>query len=73
MIRRHVVTTRLRDRTIFLYNQRLDTVMRDDIAKATGLSRTWLFAFGRGEMSHPCVNNVECLYEYLTGTKLVIL
>lgn len=61
------MTTRLRDRTIRLYNQQLHTLNRDEIAKATGLSRTWLFHFGRGEITHPSVNHVECLYVYLAG------
>lgn len=69
--RRLPTTTRLRDVTIALYNQRLSPDMnRDDIARATGLSRTWLLYFGRGTLTTPSVNNVECLYEFLTGRSI---
>lgn len=67
MHRRLPATTRLRDRTIKLYNQHLDVYTREEVAKATGLSKTWLHHFGRGMLTHPSVNNVECLYVYLTG------
>lgn len=70
MHRRLPPTTRLRDTTISLYNQHLDVYSRDEVAKATGLSRTWLFNFGAGVLTHPSVNNVECLYEYLTGRQI---
>ncbi len=70
MSRRLPPTTRLRDRTITLYNQRLTWSTRDTIARATGLSKTWLHNFGMGSLTHPSVNNVECLYEYLTGHKI---
>jgi hypothetical protein len=70
MIRRTPPTTRLRDTTIALYNQRLKTSTRDEIAAASGLSRTWLLNFGRGSLPFPSVNNVECLYEYLTGRQI---
>lgn len=70
MTRRMPATTRLRDQTIVLYNQHLDVYSREEVAVATGLSKTWLFHFGRGLISHPSVNNVECLYEYLTGRRI---
>lgn len=63
-------TTRLRDTTIMLYNLRLRTTNRNQIARETGLSKTWLFTFGTGRMAAPSVNNVECLFVYLTGREL---
>lgn len=73
MSRRLPATTRLRDITIVLLNQTIRDCPRGrlkEIEQDTGLSRTWLIYFGRGDLSMPSVNNVECLYEYLSGRSI---
>jgi len=41
------------------------------VTLATGIPYHWLSKFSAGEFKNPSVNRVQCLYEFLTGTKII--
>lgn len=65
-------STRLRDRTLKLLRDLPRHITLKEVADACDLQHSWLTAFVRGEIEHPSVNRIECLYEYLTGKKLKV-
>ena len=67
-----IYSTRLRDRTLYLVQERPARIKLTRIARDTGLPLSWLSAFTRGEIDEPSVCRIECLYEYLTGKQLEI-
>lgn len=67
-----MLQTKLRDKTLFLLQNRSVKICLTDIANATGLELGWLSSFNSGGVDHPSVNRIETLYEYLTKTKLEV-
>ena len=67
MIRGAVVpgVTALRDITRRMLNDRNPDLTLGEIAKALDISRSWLSAFGRGDIPNPGVVTIETLYIYL--------
>jgi hypothetical protein len=65
-------STRLRDKTLKLLADLPRNVTLKEVAEACDLNLSWLSAFARGEIEHPSVNRIECLYEHLTGRKLKV-
>lgn len=64
----------MRDKCIALLCTRLADGERGTLKTIevdTGLSRAWLLHLAQGKFTHPGVNNIECLLEYLTGKPIV--
>jgi hypothetical protein len=57
-------------KTLELLKNRGDANKLLDIHLETGIGFWWLRAFLDGRIQNPSVNNVQCLYEYLTKSKL---
>lgn len=46
------------------------TLSYQSIADNTGLTKHWIEKFAQGKIKNPGVQNVQKLYEFLTGQKL---
>ncbi len=64
----------LLEKTRELLNTRLDNEDEALIAICyeTGFAYHWVRKLGLGQFKNPSVNRVQFLYEYLTGTKLIV-
>lgn len=72
MVKNVKITTRLRDKTLELLKSRPEELTLSKIAKDTKLGEGWLSMFLNNNISHPSVNMVQALYEYLTKTEIKI-
>lgn len=64
--------TKLRDKTLFLLQNRPSTINLKDVAEGSGLTESWIKSFNLGNLTHPSVVHVETLYDYLNKTKLKV-
>ena len=63
---------RLKQRTLELFAALPRHVRNAQIAKATGLSPSWITDFTKGNIADPSVDRVEILYNYLNNAPLKV-
>lgn len=64
--------SKLYARTLELLKQRPRTLTIQKIAEDTNLPLGWLYSIICHPDLQPAVNRVECLYEYLSGQKILL-
>ncbi len=62
----------IKDKTIELIKNRKPTIELKSIAKATGVSESWLSLFARNGIPKPDIGRVQTLYEYMSNNKIKI-
>jgi hypothetical protein len=65
-------STRLRDKTLSLVQNRPVHLTLKQISAATTLPVGWLKMFAQGQIKEPSCNRIETLYEFLSGEQLKV-
>jgi hypothetical protein len=65
MFKNTYLKTEWRDEILELLNTRPVNIKYEDIAKVTKLHKNWLSMFARGRITHPSVNAMNTLHDYL--------
>ena len=69
MLKNTKLATGWRDETIKLLRNRPVYITMERIAKETGLQVPWLSMLHRGKITHPSINMMQTLHEYLISIK----